>query len=343
MSVRSIYNRCYEAVNYRLQAFAGGRFASYCVPTFIAFQLTDKCNARCVHCDIWKNSGPDDNPTLDQLKTCIRDLRRWLGPREVTFTGGEALMKPYTIELLDYSVKLGLSCELLTNGFWEDQEKIKRVAMTNPARITVSFDGFGKTHDKIRGRDDFYSRTSSTVRTLIETRRQHKLAFSILLKTVIMEHNLDDLSAIAKFASANEIGVRYQPIEQNYSTAEDPEWFLHSQNWPRDIQKAKTAVSELIALKKAGLPIANTIDDFETMIGYFEQPAELRLVVQSHVPPDQPTFCSAATDLQIQANGDVIVCARRPPVGNIKELPIREIWRNRPQYWKNCCIHDKSS
>ncbi len=343
MNIRSIYNRGYDALNYRLQLFAGGRFASYCRPTSIAFLLTDKCNARCVHCDIWKNTGPDDNPTVDQLRTCVRDLRQWLGPITVTFTGGEALMKPYTIELLDYATKLGLRTELLTNGFWADQAKIERVAMANPWRITISFDGFGKIHDKIRGRDDFYAKTSTTIRTLCDVRRRNNLTFTILLKTVIMEHNLQDLSAIAKFAAANGLVVRYQPIEQNYNTGDDAEWFLHSQNWPIDIPRAKAAVSEVVALKKQGLPIDNSIDDLQTIIRYFDDPAGLRLAVQSHLPPDQPALCSATMQLQINANGDVSICTRRSAVGSIKSLPIREIWRNRPAYWKNCCIHGETT
>jgi hypothetical protein len=31
-----------------------------------------------------------------------------------------------------------------------------------------------------------------------------------------------------------------------------------------------------------------------------------------------------------------------PPVGNIKTTPIREIWNNRPQWWKGgCCLESR--
>jgi MoaA/NifB/PqqE/SkfB family radical SAM enzyme len=30
--------------------------------------MTNLCNAKCVHCDIWKNKGKDDTPTVDQYK-----------------------------------------------------------------------------------------------------------------------------------------------------------------------------------------------------------------------------------------------------------------------------------
>src|SRR4051794_38078553 len=50
----SIYRRVYEGVNYRLRTFAGGHYASACRPVSIVLLLTERCNARCIHCDIWK-------------------------------------------------------------------------------------------------------------------------------------------------------------------------------------------------------------------------------------------------------------------------------------------------
>ena len=44
----------------------------------------------------------------------------------------------------------------------------------------------------------------------------------IRLKTVIMEHNLNDVGKVARFARSHGLEVFYQPIEQNYNTPEDP-------------------------------------------------------------------------------------------------------------------------
>ena len=53
-----------------------------------------------------------------------------------------------------------------------------------------------------------------------------------------MEHNLHDVSEMARYARAHDLEVFYQPIEQNYNTPEDPTWFQHSDNWPRDRERA---------------------------------------------------------------------------------------------------------
>jgi len=301
------------------------------------FLLTEHCNARCVHCDIWKNKGHEDTPSVEQLKACLQDLRRWLGPVQVTFTGGEALLKPYTLELVQYASSLGLFVEVLTNGYWADQS-IELLALAHPWRVTVSLDGLGQAHDKIRGRSDFFAKTSASIQTLCKVREQQKRMFSILLKTVIMEHNLDDICSVARFAADNRVEVLYQPIEQNYNTPNDPAWFQNSDNWPRNIQKVTEVLRELTDLKRQGLPITNSFESLNQMVHYFTDPEKLRVAVQAHVTPGRTSFCSAITNLQIQANGDVTLCARRPPVGNIREASIRAIWEQRPPFWQtDCC------
>src|SRR6266545_6441176 len=94
--------RLHEGISYRLRTFAGGRLSSYCRPTSIVLALTDRCNARCIHCDIWKNRGKEDRPSLEQWRVLITDLKEWLGPVQVTFSGGEALLNRDTIQLLSF-------------------------------------------------------------------------------------------------------------------------------------------------------------------------------------------------------------------------------------------------
>ena len=96
-----------------------------------------------MHCDIWKNKGKEDSPTAEQWKQVLTDLRRWLGPVQVTFSGGEALLKPFTIELAEHAHKLGLFLEILTHGYWDDQKKIEKLALACPSLVTISLDGMG--------------------------------------------------------------------------------------------------------------------------------------------------------------------------------------------------------
>jgi len=331
--------RLHEGISYRLRTLAGGRLASYCRPTSIVLALTDRCNARCIHCDIWKNRGKEDRPSLYQWRVLIADLRAWLGPVQVTLSGGEALLNRDTIELLSFGTSLGLFMELLTHGFWENQSKIESLALARPSRVTISFDGIGETHDRVRGRAGFVEKTERTIQTLKRMRKEHRLDMVIRLKTVIMRQNLEDVCDVARFAQQENLEVFYQPIEQNYNTAEDASWFTHSETWPADTEKVVVMVKELRELKRQGLPIANSPAQLDAMIPYFTDPARSRIAIQSHSAHEARQVCSALTMLQLQANGDVIVCNSQAAIGNIKIAPIREIWQNRPRWWESgCCL-----
>jgi MoaA/NifB/PqqE/SkfB family radical SAM enzyme len=132
--------------------------------------------------------------------------------------------------------------------------------------------------------------------------------------------------------------VLFQPIVQTYNTDEDAAWYKQAETWPSDTEKAATSVERLVALKREGASIANSQADLESMIAYFRQPDAWRVATQAHAA-DQARFCAALTTLQFQANGDVTVCSAVPPVGNVKQTPIRQIWKQRPQFWvEGCCI-----
>lgn len=331
--------KVYEALNYRLRTFAGGHLASLCKPTSIALLMSERCNARCLHCDIWKNSGKEDSPSEEEWRTVLTDIRDWLGPVHVVFTGGEALLKSYTINLVGHASSIGLFTELLTHGYWEDQTKIERVAVANPARVTISFDGLGSTHSFIRGKENFFDRTYKTIQTLKRIRAERGFPKEIRLKTVIMQHNLDEVCSIAEFAKREALEVFYQPIEQNYNTAEDPYWFEKSDNWPSQTDKTVNTVEALQQLKDRGLPIVNSSSQLAAMIAYFKDPRALRIATQSHAAHEERLSCSALTMIQIQANGDVTVCTAMEPVGNIKLKSVRVIWEERPQWWRaGCCL-----
>ena len=334
-----IYRRLYEGFNYRLRTVAGGRFARYCRPVSILFLLTERCNARCMHCDIWKNRGKEESPGFDGWLRVLEDMRAWLGPVSIVFTGGEAMLQPFALDLISRAAGLGFNLEVLTHGYWEDQPRIEKLALSGPARITISVDGIGEIHNAIRGREKFFERTNRTVETLVRVRKERQLPFQILLKTVIMDRNLDGVCDVARYATSHGVDVFYQPIEQNYNTPNDPEWFRNSGNWPRDIGKAVATVEELLRLKRSGLNIANTERQLEVMIPYFRDPAGPGALTQAHIAHLKNPLCSGYTMAQLQSNGDVTICSRRAPIGNVKDAPFRQIWENRPAFWDTgCCL-----
>jgi len=338
------YRRLHEGVTYRLRTVAGGRLAHHCRPASVMILLTELCNAKCVHCNIWQNRGKEDSPTFEQWKTVLSDLRSWLGPIHVVFTGGEALLRPFTPDLTAHASGLGFFVEVLTHGYWDDLPRMERLALARPGRITMSLDGIGDTHSLVRGRPGFWDKSLRSLMLYKRLREEQHLPYAVRLKTVIMSHNLHDVANVARFAAEHGFEAFYQPIEQNYNTQEDPRWWEHTENWPKDAGRAVAAVEELIRLKREGLPIANTFNQLEVMIPYFRDPDAMRVAVQSHTSHERRQTCVALTTLQLQANGDVTVCSNAPRVGNVKQTPIRQIWEQRPHYWESgCCLETRLS
>jgi len=334
------YKRAYEAVNYRLRTINGGRWAAHCRPTSIVILLSERCNARCVHCDIWKNRGREQAPTLAQWKGVLTELREWLGRVQVTFSGGEALLVPTSVQLVSYASSIGLFVEHLTHGYWLDQSRVEQLALANPWRVTVSLDGIGKIHSQIRGREKFFEKTHESIQTLKRLRSEKNLGYAIRLKTVIMSFNLSDICELARFAQRHGAEIFYQPIEQNYNTQEDPQWFENSPTWPADTQRVVGIMEDLIRMKREGLPIANSYAQLETMIPYFKTPGSMRISVQAHSAHERRPVCNATTMVQVQSNGDVTVCEGLKPVGNIKTGSIRQCWEDRPRVWESGCCRE---
>ena len=141
------------------------------------------------------------------------------------------------------------------------------------------------------------------------------------------------------FAASNGLDVLYQPIEQNYNTPDDPRWFEHAPTWPRDPQKAVAVVNQLVELRRQGLPICNSAGEFNAMRNYFLDPGGLGAAVQAHAAHESRAVCASLGNLQIQPNGDVLTCCKRPPIGNVRSKSIRAFWKGRPQWWKGgCCL-----
>jgi MoaA/NifB/PqqE/SkfB family radical SAM enzyme len=273
----------------------------------------------------------------------LYDLRQWLGPVHVFLTGGEALLRPYTTDVVAYGSAIGLAVEVLTHGYWKDQTRIEELASANPWRVTLSVDGVGETHSRIRGRHDFWNWTSQSINTLQRERKEKHLTYEIRLKSVIMAQNVDSAIDMAHFAADNHLSVFYQPIEQNYNTPEDLRWFENASTWPKDPNKAVEVVEQLIVLKRRGLPIANSYRQLEVMVPYFRDPTSTQKAVESHSAHENRQLCSALNMLEFRPNGDVLICSRKPAIGNFLKRPIREIWRERPRWWKQGCCQSQYS
>ncbi|MGH9337980.1 MAG: radical SAM protein, partial [Vicinamibacteria bacterium] len=138
------------------------------------FQISGTlCNLACTHCFI--SCSPTNHafeilPSRDVLRAL--EESRSLGVKEYYFTGGEPLLHPDIVEILEATLELG-PATVLTNGVLLKPAAVERLARAESRSIyslelRVSIDGPSpETNDPIRGRGTF-AKAMAGVRLLLD-------------------------------------------------------------------------------------------------------------------------------------------------------------------------------
>jgi pyrroloquinoline quinone biosynthesis protein E len=309
-------------------------------PVYVCAKMTMRCNSRCEHCNIWKMKFDEQELSTADWLSVLNELRTWLGPFRMVFTGGEALLRADMLTILEHAFRLGIIAELLSNGIMINAGLATQISGTGVDQVTISFDGITpEVHDRFRGRTGFHAASKAAVLALADERQKNGFPRRILLKTVISSNNLHELAAIARWAGDHGLEVQYQPIEQNYGEAENPDWFRHSPFWIEDAAQIKEELNALRVLKEQdGKFIANSATDFDRYLHYFESPETLMTSIQAHEGKARKGRCSHAVgNFVMESNGDVRMCFRMEPFGNVRHSSPRDIWRQRKRCWARSC------
>ena len=108
-------------------------------PNVICLIITEKCNYKCLHCDIWKTKKTKKELTFNQWKDVITKLHDWLGPFNVSVSGGEPLLKNYTLPIIKLLKRKNCYVKLNTNGELLSKETSKKLISYCVDEIIISF------------------------------------------------------------------------------------------------------------------------------------------------------------------------------------------------------------
>jgi MoaA/NifB/PqqE/SkfB family radical SAM enzyme len=138
----------------------------YSAPLFIAWQLTNRCGARCITC--CEESGPD-NAWADELQRDeALDLARRIvqsGIPYAAFGGGEPLGVAHCWDLFEVLTEGGVALKLETDGSRIDDAAADRLAALAVQCVQISVDGAtAATHARVRPGSSFAAATSAITR-----------------------------------------------------------------------------------------------------------------------------------------------------------------------------------
>ena len=129
----------------------------YRAPLFLAWQLTNRCSARCLAC--CEESGPDKAWADELTRGEALDLARRIaesGIPFVAFGGGEPLGVAHSWEIFDILSAAGIALKIETDGSRIDAAAADRLAALDVDCIQISVDGaIAATHERVRPGSSF--------------------------------------------------------------------------------------------------------------------------------------------------------------------------------------------
>jgi MoaA/NifB/PqqE/SkfB family radical SAM enzyme len=130
----------------------GRSVEEYRAPLFIAWQLTNRCRARCLAC--CEESGPDKAWRDELTRTEALDVARQVvsaGIPYAAFGGGEPLGVSHAWEIFEILAQGGVALKLETEGSYIDADGADRIAELRMQCVQISVDGAKpETHERVR-------------------------------------------------------------------------------------------------------------------------------------------------------------------------------------------------
>ncbi len=117
----------------------------------VVWNITRRCNLKCVHCYANAKNIPFDNElSFKEGKDLIDDLADF-GVPVILFSGGEPLIRKDLPELAAYAVKRGMRAVISTNGTLITSQTARVLKEIGLSYVGISLDGMEEINDRFRG------------------------------------------------------------------------------------------------------------------------------------------------------------------------------------------------
>lgn len=275
----------------------------------IQFELSSRCNERCIHCYI---PNEKKNTGYDMPKEKVMDLIDQLaamGGIHVTFSGGEAFLHKDLIELVRYARKKDLMVTILSNLIALKDDQVQELHDLNISLIQVSLYSMDpEIHDLITTVKGSFEKSKAAIEKLIAA------DVPVQISCPIMKANRKGYDKVLKYAQSLKIKAQTDFIMMaqadfntnnlaNRLSIEETEELL------RDIMETD------LDYQKSTLKHRPKSEEIEFDLERFKK---------------QPVCSVGYDNCCITANGDVYPCAgwQSMVLGNVYKQPLQEIWEN---------------
>lgn len=169
-------------------------------PILANLEVTKLCNAKCDFCDYWQTRH---EARLEDYRPVIRKIN----PLVVVVTGGEPMLRKdlpgIFAQIKECSIYVFTS--MVTKGDLLDTGNAREMFDAGADQIAVSLDFPGERHDQYRGIKGLWKHISELMPAMAKQFPDK----SVIVNTVIMDDNLDEILTIADKAREWGIGISF--------------------------------------------------------------------------------------------------------------------------------------
>jgi MoaA/NifB/PqqE/SkfB family radical SAM enzyme len=184
-------------------------------PKVMQLPITYNCNSRCVMCNIWQMDHSGEATVEEFSKFMQDDIFKKVGA--VGINGGEPTLVSNLHEYADEILKLPSleSLNIISHGFNTNRalkafQKIYSACKDKGTNfhVSISLDGFGKTHDDVRQIPNGFAKTILTIDELIKNQQNYCDSYDI--GCTVVRQNIDNLIELDVYAKRKGYKIKYR-------------------------------------------------------------------------------------------------------------------------------------
>jgi AdoMet-dependent heme synthase len=285
-------------------------------PLSVHFDLTYRCNERCVHC--YLDHDDHGEMTTAECLAVLEELAH-AGTLFLTFSGGEIFLRPDLYEILAAARRLHFDINLKTNALLVTRERAARLREFRVRRVQISvYSDIPEVHDAITKVPGSLQRTLAAIPLLIEQGLQVKLACPLMQENLMAYRGV--MALAEKLRVPYVLDLTITPMMDGSETS-----LAH-----------RVSVSSLLpVLQDPALHACKPQPDSHLSSAPKAIPAVAGSAVSSGIESSayEDLPCSAGhNSCYISPYGDVFPCVQLPQAaGNLRHKRFAAIWYHAPR------------
>lgn len=328
------------------------------LPINYTVSVTNRCNARCKTCNIWRlyDDCDEEQPALRRSRSELSRLELSAGEFArifesvgksaywVTLSGGEPFLRSDLVEIYDalarhcspniVNIPTNATAPRLVERRVRELLEVKNKTKKGKSDLilNLSLDGVGSLHDEIRGVAGNFEKFVATYERLTALKQDFENPrLRVGVHTVVSNFNLDRLEEIYEFVQ----GLNPKPDSHIFEVAEERvELGTVGSGVTPDYRSFAAAFAPLRERIKRDY-LKDPEADFLARVTQAFRLEYYRLLEKVLTERRQPIPCYAGfASCQISAYGDVwACCVRAEPLGNLRagtaDYDFAWVWRSR--------------